>query len=169
MHLLIRMEEIWKSIEGYETYSVSTFGNVRNDKTGKILKAKPNGDGRLIVSLHKKNYQIHRLVAIAFIENSENKECVDHIDNNSTNNNLTNLRWATHQENQHNKQIQINNTSGIKGVVWHKKDKKWQSQIYINRKCIYIGSYNTIEEATIARQFKANELFGEFTHSCEKH
>ena len=66
------MSEIWKSIEGFETYSVSTFGNVRNNKTGRMLKGRTN-KGRLFISMRKneiiKNLQIHRLVALVFIPN----------------------------------------------------------------------------------------------------
>jgi hypothetical protein len=166
------MTEIWKQIENYETYSVSTFGNVRNNKTGKILKGnKICKSGhlqiRLINGSIRSCLQIHRLVALAFISNPENKEQVDHIDNNPTNNNLTNLRWATHQENCRNQQIATNNTSGVKGVFFNKQTQKWGVQINCNKIRTYLGSYNTIEEATIVRQLKANEAFGSFTNSCE--
>ena len=57
------------------------------------------------------------------------------------------------------------NKSGIKGV--YKYRQKWASQIQFNKQTIHLGLFDTIEEATIARQTKANELFGEFTNSCE--
>ena len=162
------MTEIWKSIEGYETYSVSTFGNVRNDNTLNILKGYSNNKGRLYVDIYrneiKSRFYIHRLVGFAFIKNSENKKQIDHIDNNPLNNNLTNLRWATNYENQSNTRMQINNKSGVKGVCWNPINKNWRARI--NNKDI--GSYKTIEEATIARQTRDNELFGSFTNSCEK-
>ena len=167
------MTEFWKSIEGYETYSVSTFGNVRNNLTSRILKGAKSGrinNLHLQVCLYnkiRKHLFIHRLVALAFIPNFENKEQVDHIDNNPNNNNLSNLRWATSQENLRNSQIASNNTSGIKGITFDKSRQKWCAQIRINGKGITIGRYNTIEEATIARQLKANEVFGSFTNSCE--
>ena len=118
------MEEIWKPIKDYENYSVSTFGRIRNDTTNKNLKG--NEDyGRLGVRFLKNGiyirFFIHRLVAVAFIENPENKEQVDHIDNNQSNNRVENLRWATRQENNRNTQIQINNTTGVKGVYWTKR------------------------------------------------
>jgi hypothetical protein len=162
------MTEIWKSIENYETYSVSTFGNVRNEKTGRILKGSPNQKGYLMIMLpNTKCFQIHRLVALAFIPNLENKEQVDHIDNNPINNNLTNLRWATQSENQINTSLSCKNTSGVKGIYWKKQYKKWAVQITCNKVKTHLGYYNTIEEATIVRQVKANELFGSFTNSCE--
>jgi len=159
------MEEIWKSIEGYETYSVSTFGNVRNDKTGKILKGR--GDRYLQVALKQINLSIHRLVGLTFIENFENKECIDHIDGNPFNNRVENLRWATQFENHHNLKKAINNTTGIKGIHFNKKYKKFEVSIMHKRIKYHFGYYDTIEESTLARQLKANELFGEFTNSCE--
>ena len=166
------MTENWKIIIDYETYSVSTFGNVRNDMTGLILKPVKHTQGYLLINLYKnkiqKTFRVHRLVALAFIENSENKKLVDHIDNNKTNNNLTNLRWATLTENQMNRQISNNNTSGIKGVSFNKATNKWRAQISINGKNTYLGRFETIEEASTARQSKALEHFGEFVNDCEK-
>jgi hypothetical protein len=77
---------------------------------------------------------IHRLIAIAFIPNPENKDCDDHIDNNRTNNKMNNIRWASQQENQRNRTTQINNTSGTKGIVFDKTNNKWRAQITIDRK-----------------------------------
>jgi len=167
------MTEIWKPIEGYETYFVSTFGNVRNNLTNRILKSAKSGrinNLHLQVCLYnkiRKHLFIHRLVALAFIPNPENKKQVDHIDNDISNNYLTNLRWATNQENQRNTIISLRNTSGVKGISFDKSSQKWCAQIRINGKGITIGRYNTIEEAIIARQLKANEVFGSFTNSCE--
>lgn len=165
------MEEIWKQIENYENYSVSTFGQVRNDTTGKILKGSINGGGRLHFGLCKNGItykrNLHRLVAIAFIENPEGKPEVDHIDNNPLNNKIENLRWATSKENCRNRQNRIDNKSGIKGVSWDKSRQKWCAFIQIDEINIHLGRYNTIEEATLARQTRANQAFGVFTNVCE--
>lgn len=99
-------EEIWKTIEEYPNYDVSTFGNIRNNKTNYIMKLQKNYSGYLRVSLMNSKIIhtciVHRLVAKAFILNPENKPTVNHIDNNKSNNNIKNLEWATMtQQNNH--------------------------------------------------------------------
>ena len=111
---------------------------------------------------------MHILVANAFIANPDGKACVDHIDNIKSNNNINNLRWATNSENQHNKSMSKNNTSGVKGVVWHKGKAKWQSQIMIDGMQIYLGLFTNIEDAKQARMIRANQAFGIYTNACEK-
>lgn len=111
-------EEIWKDVVGYEgLYKVSNYGNVKSIdryipgrikgyktiKNSYILKPGVNTSGYLHVALYKNNiksyYKVHRLVAIAFIENIENKSDVNHKDGNKFNNNIINLEWNTHLEN----------------------------------------------------------------------
>ena len=111
---------------------------------------------------------MHRLVACAFINNPDNKECVDHKDNNKTNNHITNLRWATTNENQHNSSISSRNTSGCKGVCWHKKAKKWHARIMIDGIHVFIGLFDNLEDARTARFNRANEAFGIYTNACEQ-
>jgi len=166
------MEEVYKSIMDFENYEISNLGNVRNIKTGKIKRNCVDSRGYYTVGLHKDKQQktktLHQLVANAFIENPENKPCVDHQDNNPLNNNVYNLRWVTCQENQQNAKISKKNTSGIKGVYWDKNRNKWRAQIMIDVINIHFGYYETIEEAKTARIKRANEAFGIFTNSCEK-
>ena len=97
--------EQWKAVVGYEgLYEVSSHGNVRSIKRDIILKlVKNKKTGYLNVTLCKdgkaKCFRIHRLVAIAFIPNPDNKETVNHIDEDKTNNHVCNLEWNTHKEN----------------------------------------------------------------------
>ena len=165
-------DENWKIIDDYETYSVSNLGNVRNNKFDRIRKPVKTYQGYFMVNLCKngieKIFKVHRLVALAFIPNPENKKCVDHIDGNPLNNNLTNLRWATYTENSRNSKISIRNISGTKGVHFYNRDNKWKASIRFEGKQTYLGCFDTMEEAIAARQTKALELFGEFTNDCEK-
>lgn len=98
------MTEFWKDIEfGNGRYSVSNFGNVKNNETGKLLLQFTQNSGYRLVHLYyngkRKASTVHRLVAIAFLNNTENKEQIDHIDCNKQNNILSNLRWVTIHEN----------------------------------------------------------------------
>ncbi len=84
----------------------------------------------------------------------------DHIDHNRLNNQRSNLRIATHQQNNYNKGPQTNNTSGHKGISWRKAIKRWDVQVNGQ----YIGVYITLDEAVIAQKQAQARLQGEFAH-----
>ena len=92
--------EMWKDILGYESlYQVSNLGNVRSLKRNKNLALCDNGEGYMKVKLHSKPYRVHRLVAMAFIPNLENKPQVNHINSDKADNRVENLEWVTNAEN----------------------------------------------------------------------
>ena len=89
--------EIWKKITDLPGYSVSNKGRVKKDSTGQIMVLSKNGGYcRITISKH-----VHRLVAEAFLEKPDDsqKNWVDHIDGNRSNNDVSNLRWVTPSEN----------------------------------------------------------------------
>lgn len=97
-------QEIWKDITGYEgLYQVSNLGRVKSFKTQHILSPCIGSTGYWMVSLSKcgktKTWKIHRLVAIAFIPNPNNRKEVGHKDENPLNSCVDNLEWVTTKEN----------------------------------------------------------------------
>lgn len=130
------VNETWKDIPGYENlYQISSTGrvkslNYRRTSEEKILRPGLNSSssGYYFVSLCKngewKYFRVHRLVALSFIPNPENKECVDHINGDRLDNRVENLRWCTQKEN-HNfplakknkSQSLINNPKLLKPIL----------------------------------------------------
>jgi hypothetical protein len=125
-------KEIWKDINGYEGYyQVSSLGNVRSldrkrrVRNGKYVLCKgkklKNSKGthyyrvRLSIEGKSKGFNIHRLVAKAFIHNPHNKKEVNHIDGNKLNNNLENLEWVTKSENEKHKYSVLGYKSPMNG------------------------------------------------------
>ena len=98
---MIEKEE-FRDIPGYEgLYEVSNLGRVR--RNGRILKPLKHRDGYLKIDLNKqgirKGVYIHRLVGLAFIPNPDNLPCINHKDEDKTNNTVKNLEWCTREYN----------------------------------------------------------------------
>ena len=92
----------WRKINGFEKYSVSDTGLVRNDKTGQMLAQYfigKNSGYKRVKFANNKHYLVHRLVALAFVPNPENKAEVNHINGDKTDNKADNLEWVTREEN----------------------------------------------------------------------
>jgi hypothetical protein len=134
--------------------------NVRiriGDAAGTVDKS----NGYYKIQINKKMYRLHRLVWIYHNGDIPDEISVDHIDGNKANNRIENLRLATHTENMQNSKIRSDNTSGIKGVRIL-KNGKLVAEIKVNGKRLWLGTFNTLEEAEAVVIAARNNLHGEF-------
>ena len=113
------------------------------------------------IQIDNKIYKAHRLAWFVTYGRWP-KDQIDHINGIRGDNRITNLREATPLQNARNTGAHRLNTSGFKGVVWHKYRKKWRSTICINRKKKHLGTFSSAEEAGEAYQKAALEHYGEF-------
>ena len=127
-------------IIGYENYLIYEDGRVFSKFSDKFLKPGTDREGYQHVVLcnqgKRKTQKIHRLVAEHYINNPENKRCVDHINRIKTDNRVDNLRWATHSENGQNRSFNKSNTSGHKYISYNKSTDRWLFQKRVNNKYI---------------------------------
>ena len=117
------------------------------------------------IGINYKLYKSHRLIFL--YHHGYLPKYIDHIDGNPANNNITNLRGATHRENHWNQKKTKSyggksTSSEYKGVTWHKPLKKWVSEITIDGKYKYIGIFKSELEAAKSYNHAAVEAFGEF-------
>jgi hypothetical protein len=142
--------EVWKDIEGFENYyQISNLGRVKSLKRkrvleDRILKPVTNNKGYLQVTLLKPNTivnrNIHRILMLHFVDNLENKRCINHISGNKKDNRLENLEWVTHKENtQHALKNGLLNTGG-------NNNEKKVSVYNLNNE--YIKSFDSITKAS---------------------
>lgn len=102
------------------------------------------------------HYLIHRLIWLYTY--GEWPTEIDHINHIRDDNRIENLREVTRKENGKNQSMKSNNKSGINGVHWHKRDKKWVSRIKVNNKLIELGRFKDKFEA-ICRRLSANNKY----------
>jgi len=136
------MHEWLNQWKWYARISGNTYYATRNS-------SRKNGK-RKIIFMHRE------------ITKSLPSQYVDHKNGNGLDNQLNNLRTCNKQQNHFNQKTNKNNTSGFKGVIWHKQLNKWQSRICVNRKRIYLGHFNNIIDAAKAYNEAAMKYFGEF-------
>lgn len=148
-------KEYWRTVPGYSKYMCSTFGRVKIIKTKKLkvinveryMKKKQYVHVSLVKDNSKKmtNWKLHRLVACTWLDNVENKPCVNHIDGDIYNNRLSNLEWSTHKENSIH--AVINNLKARTGCL-RRKVKQYD----MNK--ILVKIHNGVEQAAKDTGFK---------------
>jgi len=156
----------YKIFEDYDDYRIYENGDVFNVKKNKLMTKYDDGRGYLFVCIYKNGKQrdikVSRLMGLLFIDNPENKPTIDHINNDRGDNRLVNLKWATREEQAHNRRLTTKNTSGFKGVYTENRPQglRWVASLKANgtlrrRYCI------TKEEAIIKRRELEIEYPGE--------
>jgi len=159
------MQEIWKDIPNYEgMYQVSNLGRVKSLKRSKevVLKLMDDTKGYLCLSLYKdgvkRTRKVHRLVAEAFLGHKPNgmKLVVDHIDHDTKNNKVSNLRVVTQRQNASH--LKKNGSSKYTGVYLFKRTGKWVARIQVNKCEVHLGYFKTEYQAHLAYQKALKEL-----------
>lgn len=107
-------------------------------------------------------YKLHRLIFLW--HHGYFPEATDHIDGNTSNNKIENLRACSWLQNNWNQKLRKSNTSGVKGVSWNKKLNRWRALIGFNRKLIHVGYFDSIEEAREVLEKERDKLHGEFAN-----
>jgi HNH endonuclease/AP2 domain len=127
----------------------------------KIIAGCSDANGYCVIRINGKQYKAHRLVWLYVYGELPERE-IDHINGNPSCNILSNLRLTTRLENGKNRAINTNNTSGYKGVSWHKRMEKWHVSIRANGKNIYLGVFADLEVAKNARIHAEIKMFGQY-------
>jgi hypothetical protein len=170
--------EEWRPIIGYEgLYEISNFGRVkslakvwytgnynsRREKPETIMTPRFNGNGYHQALLRKNGSRVnisnHLLVWDHFGNSPRNGRelCVDHIDNNKTNNHINNLQLLTHRQNVSKAMKLIKGKGKYTGVCWNKNAKKWVVNISIKNKNHYLGLFSDEEKAKSTYNKKLRE------------
>jgi len=124
--------------------------------SGRVASTK-NDSGYLMVKVQGRAYRQHR-VAWLIMTGSWPAEEIDHINGDRSDNRLCNLREATRVQNAQNTARPRNATNDRRGVIWHKRAKKWVAQISVDGITRYLGTYSDLEQASQVYQDEAKKL-----------
>jgi len=117
-----------------------------------------SGKTYILVRMNYGTYVAHRLIWVLVHGRWPGLNMdIDHEDGNGANNKLDNLREVTRVVNQKNQRRLSTNTSGCTGVTWVKRDRKWSARLYVGKRYIPCGNFDTYEEAVAARKAAEKE------------
>ena len=154
------MQRLWELFD-YTDGNLYRKISVGVAKTGSLVGTNlSHGRKYLTVQIDGKHYRVHRVIYFMFYGSFP--KVVDHINGDASDNRIENLRAASHSENSWNAKKTKANTSGIKGVSWHKKCSMWRARIKVQYKEINLGFYKSIQQAEQAVKQARLNLHGEF-------
>lgn len=164
-------DEIWRNSPTLLNIEVSNKGNIRNSITKIELRIYKVGN-YLKIQYEGKQYFLHKLIAEAFIPNPYNKPHVDHIDTNTLNNNIENLRWCTTKENNNNPITISKQADRLKSYNEERKLKVIRINPITNEQVLFnsiLDAANSINDATtnISRVCKANFKLDKPKYKCK--
>lgn len=123
------MDEVWKVITDFPRYSVSSFGRVRNDESGLVLRQHDRKGYKSVLLRNGcgdgKRFSVHRLVAMAFLGAPLDHKQVNHKDGCKTNNHVDNLEWCTGSQNHRHSRDVLKN--GLRPVICIETGQKYES------------------------------------------
>jgi hypothetical protein len=151
----------YDSETGEFTRLVSAGSNAKVGSVAGSIRPHLGGYKCYIIGVDGRKYQAHRL-AWLYVHGSWPRDLIDHIDGNSLNNRISNLREATRSENSRNRGATVKNQSGFKGVSWEKHLKKWRAKINVHGKRKHLGLFDSAELAHAAYCEAATQIHGEF-------
>jgi hypothetical protein len=120
--------------------------NSRKPK-GDMEAGTTSGHGYKKITVNQKRFYVHQVIFL--MQHGYIPKLIDHIDGNTNNNAIQNLREANKTQNSHNAKMRLDNTSGHKSVVWHKKANKWMVQLQLQKKSKYFGIFDDFEFACL--------------------
>jgi hypothetical protein len=156
-------QEYLKSILSYDLNTgIFTWIDcrVRYEKNGTVAGTL-NKTGDVAIKINGKRYKAHRL-AWLYVYGEFPEKLIDHINGIRNDNKISNLRLANRFQNAQNSRKPLNNSSGFKGVSFHKNTGRWQCRIRVNNKEIHLGLYDTPELAHSAYCHASKKYHAEF-------
>lgn len=136
-------------------------GPRRKVKPGQVAGYKNPKNKYIYIRVDFVRHFAHRL-AWLYVYGEHPESQIDHINGIRDDNRIANLRPATPQTNQYNKRMAKNNTSGVKGVNWAKREGKWRARFNCEGRAVYVGLFDTLDDAAAAIKEARESHHGQF-------